>query len=45
MFVMILRVHKKEVVEQAEEGQEVPALPCFLLIPALLNAELCLALS
>ena len=37
--------HKKGVVKQAGKGQEAPTLPYFLLIPALLNARLCLALS
>lgn len=37
MLVMISSVHRKEVDEQAEEGQEAPALPSLLLIPAFLS--------
>ena len=45
MLVMIPSVHKKRVVKQAGKGQEAPTLPYFLLIPALLNVQLCPALS
>lgn len=36
---------KRKLLEQVEEEQEAPALPCFILISALVDAEFCLARS